>query len=941
MAGRFPQAASTAEFWENLCDGIDSVTTIPDDRLEPSDAHLYDGNSNYVKCAAVVDGADEFDAAFFDIFPGKAVSMDPQHRLFLECCWHAIEDAGYSPSDHNHSVGVFAGCYMNTYLLDALKKNPSVVHELVDVFHGGSFQNEIGFEKDYLATQVSYYLDLHGPSLTIQTACSTSLVAIATACQSLVNGEADMALAGAATLRFPQQRGYLYEEGGMMSRNGRCSVFDKSADGTLFGNGVAAVLLKPLTSAQRDGDDIYAVIRGWGLNNDGRRKGGYTAPSPEGQIEAIQRAQYMAGIDGSSISMVEAHGTGTPLGDPIEVDALNQVYGKQSAKKQYCAIGSVKSNIGHLDCAAGIAGLIKTALSIYHRKIPASLHFKEKNPSIDFENSPFFVNTSLLPWDFHQGVRRAALSSFGVGGTNAHVVLEEAPSRKTQLQSASRTELLIMSTRDPLALSQQATNLKRHIQKNPTLSLSSISRTLICGRSAFAHRQYVVVNNRTDALERLQQLSTSMAVRTSKRQVSENVCFMFPGQGSQYIRMGHEFYTREPVFRKAFETCSDILLPHLNQTLQELLFEGDPDSMDWQNKLTQTQYAQPLISAISYSLAQLWVSWGVKPTYLLGHSVGEFMAGCLSGIFSLEDALNLVASRGQLMQGLPPGRMIAVLADAQSLQPLLHDVDIAACNSPRLTIISGTEKSIADMECKLEKEGFVTRKVHTSHAFHSSMMDPVLDSFHEKVNSVILNQQKIPMVSTVTGSWLTDEEARSANYWTSNIRKTVRFSQAIETLSTESEGFLIETGPGQTLSRLAQQHTTIRERHTVLPSCSHPTSETHDLELCYSSAGELWKHEYPIDVQQIGDNHDIPRARIPGYPFQRKRYWYPVQGTDNHQSKNDNRVGSEQAVPLESINTDASIDTDGRQGIVDQQLKLMRAQLDALQTEQQLLEQQS
>ncbi|MFK7997107.1 MAG: type I polyketide synthase [Granulosicoccus sp.] len=935
MAGRFPEAASVSEFWENLCNGVDSVTEIPEDRLEPADTHLFKDNVNYVKRAAVVDGADEFDAEFFDIFPGKAVSMDPQHRLFIECCWHAIEDAGYSPADHNHSIGVFAGCYMNTYLLDALKKNPSVVHELADVFHGGSFQNEIGFEKDYLATQVSYYLDLHGPSLTIQTACSTSLVAIASACQSLVNGEADMALAGAATLRFPQQRGYLYEEGGMMSKTGRCSVFDKSADGTLFGNGVAAVLLKPLKAAQSDGDEIYAVIRGWGLNNDGRRKAGYTAPSPDGQIEAIERAQTMAGISGDTISMVEAHGTGTPLGDPIEVEALSRVFQKNNPHKQYCALGSVKSNIGHLDCTAGIAGLVKTALSLHHRKIPASLHFNEKNPEIDFENSPFFVNTTLLPWDFHSGPRHAALSSFGVGGTNAHVILEEAPLRSAQAEEYESTVLMTFSARGSLALEQQVSNLKRHVENYPALEIASIAKTLNTGRSVFAQKHYLVAGSRKEAIEKLKNFSSETIDFTDKPRSGENVCFMFPGQGAQHVLMGKDFFAREPVFRRAFEVCSEILQPHLEESLQDLLFEGNPTSTSWQDKITQTRYAQPLISAISYSLAQLWISWGVNPTSVIGHSVGEFMAGSLSGIFSIEDALTLVAVRGQLMQGLPRGRMIAVSANAEFLEPHLNQVDIAASNSPRLTVLSGSSSDISEIEHKLGEMEIVTQKIHTSHAFHSSMMDPILEDFRSKLSLVKLNEPKIPMVSTVTGTWLGNEEACSPDYWAANIRKPVRFSEGMLTLECVQSGYLLEVGPGQTLSRLAQQHSGIREKHTVMTSCSHPKSELKDLEVCYDSAGKFWKYDYPINIGLVGDSSNVLRARLPGYPFQRKRFWFSTAEADYdptrvapdntgqkpHTSSQDQEVSSHNA---ENV-----------QNLVDRQLELMREQLKALQSERQ------
>lgn len=883
MAGRFPEARNVAEFWRNLCAGVNSVRPIPEAELELSaeDLLMAQDNPQYVKMAAVIDDADKFDAAFFGIFPKKAVTMDPHQRLFLECCWHALEDGGYVPEQYDGSIGVFAGCYMNTYLLASLRTNPSFIYDLADVFHGGSFQNEIGFEKDYLATQVSYLLNLRGPSLTIQTACSTSLVAVTSACQSLAFGECDMALAGAATLRFPQKRGYLYEEGGMMSPDGQCKTFDERANGTIFGNGVATILLKRLDNAVADGDDIYAVIRGWGLNNDGNRKPGYTAPSIEGQVEAVAKAQKMAGIGGDTITYIEAHGTGTSLGDPIEIDALSQVFRRTSAEKQYCAIGSVKTNVGHLDCVAGIAGLIKTALAIKHAQIPASLNFERPNPKIDFVNSPFFVNTALRDWDTASIPRRAGVSSFGVGGTNAHVVLEEAPRSHEPddfaVSSGSPYQLLSLSARSEDAVGQAAKDLAGYLRANGDVDLTDVAYTLTAGRRQFAYTSVVAASSVADAAEKLE--AAPAVVKSAATADDTPTVFMFPGQGSQYANMGRSLYETESVYRAAFDRCSEILHPYLGVSLPELLFiDGEPSAAQ-QQKITETAFAQPAICAMEYSLAQFWISRNVRPSALIGHSVGEFSAAAIAGILTLEDAMSLVALRGQMMQSLPSGKMAAVrLPEADVLPFLRDDVVIGAVNSPHLCVISGPSESVFAVQRDLEQAGVVCRPLHTSHAFHSGMMDPILPRFEETALQMTLNVPELPIVSTVTGTWLTDDEAQSPAYWTSNLRATVRFADGLSNFTSSSDEtaqpVLLEVGPGQALTMLARQQPNRQQPQVVLPSCAHPKNETSDAEIFCESTGRLWQAGVPIDRLVPYADATTRRCHLPGYPFERKRFWY-------------------------------------------------------------------
>lgn len=893
MAGRFPGADDVRAFWQNLVQGIESIETLADADLNlPPDSPLRT-NPNLVRRASYLKNADQFDARFFGVFPKEAAAMDPQHRLLLEECYHALEDAGYIPDQIVDSVGVFAGCYMDTYVLSCLETHPEWIQGLANSFHGGDLLTELGNDKDYLATRISFLLNLRGPALTIQTACSTSLVAIIQACQSLLSDQCRMALAGGVTLKFPQKRGYLYTDGGMVSPEGKCRTFDANAKGTIFGEGVAAVVLKRLDDAIQDGDSIYAVLKGWGINNDGRSKAGYTAPSIAGQSEAILLAHQHARITADSIQYVEAHGTGTALGDPIEVEALTRAFRKSTDLKQYCRIGSAKSNIGHLDVAAGVCGLIKTSLALRHELIPPSLNFENPNPNIDFANSPFVVNTQCTAWPktdqpstdqpstdrpSTDRPRRAGLSSFGVGGTNAHVIIEEAPCLSTP-STAHTKHILSLSARSLTALDQMKSQLMHWLEINPTASIADVCYTLSIGRKKFNYSWSAIVSNNQEAIAALKEpTSTSAAAFTNRRNVP--VAFAFPGQGSQHTDMGYQLYQNEPIFAEAFDQCTALLLPHLGFSLKDALFSTYRSTSSFPlPDVNETIVAQPGIFAVSYATARWLESLGIRPSAMLGHSVGEFVAACLSDIFSLEDALKLIAFRAQMMQRVAPGHMLAVrLGEAALLQSASYkkyesSVSLAAVNSPHLTVLSGDIKSIESIQYDLESAGVVSKILRTSHAFHSSMMDGVVEPLFEQLRQIKLNRPTRRIVSTVTGNWLSDEEAMSPEYWAKHLRETVRFSTATQTLLASDYPIILELGPGQTVATLIKQHSSSSGKE-VLSLYPHLQEKTDLCEHALRTLSRIWQAGADIRLSQLYASEFRQRLNLPGYPFERQRYWF-------------------------------------------------------------------
>ena len=713
LAGRFPGAANVAEFWANLVAGRETISTLSDAQLLAAgfDPAVLRADPSFVPARGILDRPDWFDAAFFGISPREAEVMDPQQRVFLEEAWTALEDAGIDPARSPGAIGVFAGMSNNTYFTHNVAGNP----ELLDAV--GPLTAMMANEKDYLATRTAYKLDLRGPALNIYTACSTSLVAVCQAVSALQTYQCDIALAGGISITFPQERGYESQEGGITSPDGHCRAFDRAAAGTVFSSGVGIVVLKRLADALNDGDRVVAVIKGAALNNDGASKVSFTAPSVEGHAEVIALAHALAGFTPETISYVEAHGTATPLGDPIEIAGLTQAFG--STARKTCALGSVKTNIGHLDAAAGIAGLIKTALALQHRQLPASLHFNEPNPQLQLESSPFYVNDQLRPWPQQTTPRRAGVSSFGVGGTNAHVVLEEAPDALPGTASV-RPQVLVLSAKTAQALENASRQLAVHLPD----ALADAAFTLQTGRQAFNHRRCIVANSRAEAAEALCTLDPKRVFSRIQERRDPPVAFMFPGQGAQQAGMGAQLYADEPIFREAMDRCAELLRPILGDDLRPIMFAADAA------RLTQTRYTQPALFVMGYASAQLWLSRGVQPDAFLGHSVGEYVAATLAGVFSLEDALQLVTQRAGLVQALPPGAMLAVRMSEAELAPLLGaQLSLAALNSPKLSVISGPSTAVDTLEATLAAQSVATRKLATSHAFHSAMMEPAVAPF--------------------------------------------------------------------------------------------------------------------------------------------------------------------------------------------------------------------
>lgn len=868
MAGRFPGARGLDEFWRNLRDGVESIRFYTDEELIAAGvAPQVLADPAYVKAKAELADVDLFDAGLFGFTPREAEISDPQRRIFLECVWEALEDAGYDPTRYRGDIGLYGGASMNTYMINNLLGNRRAVDAM------GLLQTVIFNRNDHLATHTAYTLNLKGPSVTVQTTCSTSLVAVHMACQALSGYQCDMALAGGVAVSVPNRTGYLYQEGGIGSPDGHCRAFDARANGTVSGSGAGVVALKRLADALQDRDCIRAVIRSTAINNDGSEKIGYTAPSVVGQAQAIAMAQAIAGVSPEQISYIECHGTGTPLGDPIEIEALTQVFRRSTARKGFCAIGSVKSNIGHLDTAAGVAGLIKTTLALQHRQLPASLHFDEPNPRIDFDNSPFRVNAALDDWRTDGQPRIAAVSSFGIGGTNAHVIVEEAPPALPR-PSSTRPQLLTLSARSKSALNLVVANLADHLQRNPQQDLGDVAYTLQVGRRPLGQRCAFVCRDREDALSVLAMADVGRMASGTKEAEKHPVAFMFPGQGSQYVNAAVELYQSEEVFRREIDRCSQLLRPYLDCPLQELLFASPERAAEAGEKLQQTAFAQPALFAVEYALARLFMHWGVQPQAMIGHSVGEYVAACLSGVFSLEDGLKLVAARGRLMQALPGGSMLSVSLSENELRPrLARGLEIAAVNSPSLCVVAGRDNAVAAFEAELIEQGVGCLRLRTSHAFHSSMMEPILDEFLQVFDTVELHPPGSPYISTLTGTWITADEATSPAYWARHLRHPVQFGKGLSVLFEDSTWILLEVGPGRTLMSMARRHPQKAAAQIVLHSLPAPDAGRSSAEVALLTLGQLWAAGVEPDWEVL-HRHD-PRGRVPlpSYPFERQRYW--------------------------------------------------------------------
>lgn len=864
MSGRFPGASGVEQFWDNLLAGRDSITVFDDSTLDAGVSAALRADPDYVKARGIIDGVEDFDAAFFGINPKEAELMDPQQRLFIEICWEALERAGYAPDRTTVPVGVYGGMNNATYFQKHLSTRPDLVEAV------GEFQVMLANEKDFIATRVAHRINLTGPAVSIHTACSTSLVAVHEAMQALRGGECDMALAGGVAINCPPRSGYLYQEGAMLSPDGHTRSFDANAKGTVFCDGAAVVLLKRLSDALADGDPIYAVLRGSAINNDGGAKASFTAPSVDGQARVIGSALANAEVDARSIGYVEAHGTATPMGDPVEIEALTQAYRRHTADTGFCRIGSVKSNVGHLIMAAGATGLIKTALSLHDEQLPASLHFESPNPAIDFDATPFRVHDRLMRWPrAAEQPRRAGVSSFGVGGTNAHVVVEEAPLRSPS-DAAEGPQLLQLSARTPTALAAACAQLADHLDAQPDISLADVAHTLRVGRTPFGQRAAVVASSVAEAVQALRSSDSPARASGATAARMPQPVFMFPGQGAQYAGMGQMLYARGRAHRAAFDACLQAFEGLLPFDLRERMFSPDPAA------LAPTSVTQPATFTLEYVLGTHLLSLGVKPVALVGHSVGEFVAAVLAGVMSLRDAARLVARRGALMQALPAGTMLSVRLPAeQLLSRLPATLSLAAENGPGACVAAGPSEEIEKLRAALEADGIVAKTLQTSHAFHSAMMEPAVAPFEALVREVELSAPKLPIYSTLTGRLLSAQEAIDPHYWARHLREAVRFSPAVrEIMGALANPLFIELGPRNTLAMLVRQHgSKAQPANAISLLADKPEQEESAWRL---AAGRLWIAGAELDLCALDTRANKRRLCLPTYPFERKRLWVEI-----------------------------------------------------------------
>ncbi len=868
MAARLPGAKNVAEFWSNLTNGVESITFFEPGELESG------AGADFVKAKPVLADADQFDAGYFGILPKEAEVIDPQQRVFLECCVEALDDAGCDPRRFSGNIGVFAGSSPNTYFLRQICSQPGFIDAYTSGFQVDNYATMLGAGPDFLTSRVAYKLNLTGPAIAMGTACSTSLVAIVQACESLLSGSSDAALAGGVSITFPQNRGYLYQEGGIVSPDGHCRAFDADAQGTIFGSGCGVVLLKRVEDADAAGDHIYAVVKGFGINNDGSGKAGFTAPSVEGQAAAIHSAHQMAGVKPESISYIETHGTATPLGDPIEIGGLSLAFGDCEGKRQFCGLGTAKTNVGHLDAAAGVTGLIKAALSVERACLPPTLHYRKPNPAIAFEKSPFYVVDRLTEWNTGSELRRAGVSAFGVGGTNAHIVLEQAPIVAAPV-SETLPQLLTLSAKTATALDAATARLADALAGT---DIADAAWTLQTGRSHWHHRRTVAGSSKAELID---------ALRNSKSQASGTaeklpLLFAFPGQGAHQPEMGRDLYRDFAVYREAVDECAELLRPHVEGDIRETLFRAD-----CAHRLEQTIGAQPALFVTGYALAKLWNHAGIKPAAMIGHSLGEFVAATVAGVFSLADALEAVAVRARLMQSLPGGVMLAVRLPEEELAAMLVDgVAIATINSPNACVAAGDKDAVSKLEDVLAAKGVAARRLRTSHAFHSPMMEPVVEPLGEVIAKFRLHAPSAPILSTITGEWMTPEQATSASYWTRHCVEPVRFSKAMRRLQSEKPWLLVEAGPGRTLTTLAHQHGVSPNAVRAVASIGDKEKLHGETPAFLAALGRVWINGAEPNWPAI--HASTPnKVSLPAYPFEHKRYFIERK-QNSHQLSEEN-----------------------------------------------------
>ncbi len=879
MAGMFPGANNVSAFWDNLRRGRESIVTLSEQELRDggvSEQTL--ANPAYVRRAPLLDGIDEFDADFFGFPPQAASVLDPQHRLFLQCAWHALEDAACDPARFDGSIGVYGTSSPSGYLLHNLlsHRDPNAV--LAEGLNFDQFSLFLQNDKDFLATRVSHQFNLRGPSIAVQTACSSSLVAVHLACLSLLSGECDLALAGGVSLCIPHRVGYWHSPGSMVSAVGHCRPFDVRADGTVFGSGVGIVALKPLRAAVDAGDRVHAIIRGSAINNDGSAKMGYAAPNPAAQADVIAEAHAVAGVDASTVSYVETHGTGTPLGDPIEIQGLRTAFEvSRTTRAAPCVLGSVKSNIGHLEVAAGIAGLIKTILCLKNTAIPATLHFSSPNPELRLDQSPFLVQSTYGPWEC-DGPRRAGVSSFGVGGTNAHVVLEEAP-QVPERAEPSGPQVLLLSAHTSAALGQSRTALATALAGPDSPNLADVAHTL-AGRRKHNVTMAAVVHDREHAVTVLRAVEhdnvfvgESADSGEKAQPSSQRVVFLFPGQGAQHVGMAKGLYDTEPVFAEHFDACAAGFRAELDLDLYSQIFDGTATDLE------RIDRSQPALFTVEYALAKLVETFGVHAGAYVGYSTGEYIAATLAGIFDLDTAIKTVSLRARLMHQSPPGAMVAVaLSQDEVAEHLSPGVELSAVNDPGNCVIAGPTDQIRAFTKRLGERGIPARRVRATHAFHSSAMDPMLAEFQEFLSRQRLHAPRTPVLSNLTGTWMSAEQATDPAIWARQISSTIRFADELDAVLSDPARILVEVGPGGSLTGSAIRHPKWSTGHRAVRLMRHPIQNTDDRDTFLRALGELWSAGVEVDWSPLRPAH--PRVvSLPGYPFARQRHWVDPKPT--------------------------------------------------------------
>lgn len=878
MALRVPGARNTREFWDNLRNGVESIRDVTEEELlaageNPQRMQM----PNYVRRTAELPEMEMFDADFFGLSPKEAAIMDPQHRHFLECAWEAMEDAGRMPDSAQGQVGVFAGCGMGSYFYFNVCSNQQLVDQV-----GMFLLRHTGNDKDFLSTRASFVFDLRGPSINIQTACSTSLVAIHTACQSLLAGECEMALAGGVTIELPHRRGYLFQEGEILSTDGHCRPFDHQADGTVFGSGVGVVVLRRLSDAIADGDIIHAVIKGTAVNNDGSSKAGYLAPSVTGQAEAVIEAQGLAGVSADEIQYVECHGTGTYLGDPIEVTALTQAFRQSTGRTGFCHIGSVKSNIGHLDTAAGVVSVIKTVLALKHAEIPPTLNFTKPNPAIDFASSPFVVSDRLTPWPKTEGVRRAAVNSLGVGGTNAHAIIEEAPRSSGRTAEDAAPQLFLYSARNRKALDAATQRLGDELVRDPSLRLSDAAYTLFAGRRHFEHRRVIAARDRADAVA-LHAGAEPRRVHSHSVIEGANAVFLFPGGGAQHVGMAGRLYSEDADFRAAVDEGLGYLGEPAASGIRRVWFDTAGDASHAAMEFLRPSIQLPAILIVEVAIARMWMRQGVQPSALTGHSMGQNAAACIAGVMTFRDAVNLVRLRGELFEEVEAGGMLSVPLSADALASHMNaSLDLASVNAPELCVVSGRNEDLEALRARLAAQGIDATRVAIDIAAHSRMLDPILSRFEAFLRGIALRAPRIPLISNLTGEWLSDSDAVDPDYWVRHLRSTVQFARGIRTIATQPGRVYLEVGPGRALSSLVKLQPGI-EANQVINSLPHADEKTDDRVHFLAALGRAWATGLNVEPGKLWDPASVRRVSLPTYPFQHQRYFIERQARSDQQ----------------------------------------------------------